>query len=74
MVGAGRAGRDPRWSRSGARRLLRPGGLVAVEHGETQGPAVYWIFAEEKGWRQTRNHPDLTGRDRFVTAAWRMQG
>jgi release factor glutamine methyltransferase len=57
-----------------ARRLLRPGGLVAVEHGETQGPAVYWIFAEEKGWRQTRNHPDLTGRDRFVTAAWRMQG
>jgi release factor glutamine methyltransferase len=57
-----------------ARRLLRPGGLVGVEHGETQGPAVYWIFAEEKGWRQTRNHPDLAGRDRFVTAAWRVQG
>jgi len=29
-----------------ARRLLRPGGLVAVEHGAQQGPAVYWVFAE----------------------------
>jgi release factor glutamine methyltransferase len=57
-----------------ARRLLRPGGLVAVEHGADQGPAVYWVFAEEKGWRQTRNHADLAGRDRFVTAAWRVQG
>ncbi len=52
-----------------ARRLLRPGGLVAVEHGAQQGPAVYWVFAEESGWRETRNHTDLAGRDRFVTAA-----
>jgi release factor glutamine methyltransferase len=52
-----------------ARRLLRPGGLVAVEHGAQQGPAVYWVFAEENGWQQTRNHTDLSGRDRFVTAA-----
>ena len=51
-----------------ARRLLRPGGLVAVEHGAQQGPAVYWVFAEETGWRDTRNHVDLAGRDRFVTA------
>src|SRR6266550_8595409 len=51
-----------------ARRLLRPGGLVAVEHGAPQGAAVYWIFAEEHGWRDTRNHRDLAGRDRFVTA------
>ena len=49
-----------------ARWLLRPGGLVAVEHGAQQGPAVYWVFAEESGWRQTRNHADLAGRDRFV--------
>lgn len=53
-----------------ARRLLRPGGLVAVEHGAPQGAAVYWVFAEEKGWRDTRNHKDLAGRDRFVTARW----
>jgi release factor glutamine methyltransferase len=53
-----------------ARRLLRPGGLVAVEHGAPQGTAVYWVFAEENGWIQTRNHVDLAGLDRFVTAIW----
>ena len=52
-----------------ASRLLRPGGLVAVEHGAQQGAAVYWVFAEESGWRETRNHVDLAGRNRFVTAA-----
>jgi release factor glutamine methyltransferase len=54
-----------------ARRLLRGGGLVAVEHGAPQGAAVYWVFAEEQGWGGTRNHRDLAGRDRFVTAAWK---
>jgi release factor glutamine methyltransferase len=53
-----------------ARRLLRPGGLVAAEHGWQQGAAVYWIFSEEAGWRDTRNHKDLAGRDRFVTAVF----
>src|ERR1700683_196262 len=57
-----------------ARRLLRPGGLVAVEHGAPQGAAVYWVFPEESGWRATRNHKDLAGRDRFVTAAWSGEG
>jgi release factor glutamine methyltransferase len=54
-----------------ARRLLRGGGLVAVEHGAPQGAAVYWVFSEEQGWRGTRNHCDLAGRDRFVTASWK---
>ncbi len=53
-----------------ARWLLRPGGLVAVEHGAQQGTAVYWVFAEEAGWRDTRDNKDLAGRDRFVTATW----
>ncbi len=53
-----------------ARRLLRPGGRVAVEHGAVQGAAVYWIFAEENGWKESRNHSDLAGLDRFVTAIW----
>jgi release factor glutamine methyltransferase len=53
-----------------ARWLLRPGGIVAVEHGAPQGAAVYWVFAEEAGWRDTCNHKDLAGRDRFVTAVW----
>jgi len=57
-----------------ARRLLRPGGLVAVEHGAPQGAAVYWVFPEEQGWRDTRNHKDLAGRDRFVTAVWPGEG
>jgi release factor glutamine methyltransferase len=57
-----------------ARRLLRPDGLVAVEHGAPQGAAVYWIFAEERGWRDTRNHKDLAGRDRFVTARLAVSG
>ena len=52
-----------------AARLLRPRGLVAIEHGAQQGSAVYWLFPEEQGWRETRNHKDLSGRDRFVTAA-----
>ena len=55
-----------------ARRLLRPGGLIAVEHGAQQGASVYWVFPEESGWRDTRNNKDLAGRDRFVTAAWSL--
>ncbi len=50
-----------------AGRLLRPGGLLAIEHGAQQGAAVYWIFAGDSGWRDTRNNTDLAGRDRFVT-------
>jgi release factor glutamine methyltransferase len=59
-----------------ARRLLRPGGLLAVEHGAQQGTAVYWIFSEESGWRDTRNNADLAGRDRVVTSAraWSAPG
>lgn len=53
-----------------ARWLLRPDGLVAVEHSDLQGTPVYWVFSEDAGWRDTRNHKDLTGRDRFVTATW----
>jgi release factor glutamine methyltransferase len=57
-----------------ARWLLRPGGLLAVEHSDLQGAPVYWIFSEEAGWRDTRNHKDLTGRDRFVTATFPGEG
>lgn len=55
-----------------ARRLLRPGGFVAVEHADGQGNAVYWLFREENGWRDVRLRQDLTGRDRFVTARLRQ--
>ncbi|WP_084960831.1 peptide chain release factor N(5)-glutamine methyltransferase [Thermoactinospora rubra] len=51
-----------------ARRLLRPGGWVAVEHADDQGQAVYLLFPESNGWQDTRLRQDLTRRDRFVTA------
>jgi release factor glutamine methyltransferase len=51
-----------------ARRLLRPGGYVAVEHSDLQGNDVFWVFPEENGWRDVSNRRDLTNRDRFVTA------
>ena len=51
-----------------ARRLLRPGGAVAVEHGAPQGEAVRQVFASAGRWRHITQHQDLAGRDRFVTA------
>jgi release factor glutamine methyltransferase len=51
-----------------AHRLLRPGGLVVVEHADTQGGQVPWIFSEEAGWADAADHPDLNKRPRFATA------
>jgi release factor glutamine methyltransferase len=50
-----------------ARRLLRPGGLVVVEHSDRQGRSAPAVF-EQAGWLEVTDHQDLTGRDRFVTA------
>ncbi|GII82953.1 release factor glutamine methyltransferase [Sphaerisporangium siamense] len=69
LYGSGEDGLDEvRAVERTARRLLRPGGLVAVEHADQQGSSVYLEFSEERGWRDTRDHTDLAGRDRFVTA------
>jgi release factor glutamine methyltransferase len=51
-----------------ARRLLKPGGLVVVEHDVTHGVAAPEVFRE---WADVGDHQDLTGRARFVTARWR---
>ncbi|KPI10911.1 MULTISPECIES: peptide chain release factor N(5)-glutamine methyltransferase [Streptomyces] len=51
-----------------AHRLLRPGGIVVIEHADTQGGQVPWIFAEERGWADAADHPDLNNRPRFATA------
>jgi release factor glutamine methyltransferase len=51
-----------------AHRLLRPGGVVVIEHADTQGGQVPWIFTEERGWADAADHPDLNGRPRFATA------
>jgi release factor glutamine methyltransferase len=50
-----------------ARRLLKPGGLVVVEHSDRQGRSAPAIF-EQTGWVEVADHQDLTRRDRFVTA------
>jgi release factor glutamine methyltransferase len=51
-----------------AHRLLRPGGLVVIEHADTQGGQVPWIFNEDRGWADAADHPDLNNRPRFATA------
>ncbi len=51
-----------------ARRLLRPDGLLVVEHGDDQGLDVPLLFPEARGWCDVRNRRDLTRRDRYVTA------
>lgn len=48
-------------------RMVRPGGSIALEHGEEQGAAVRAVL-EAAGWRGAATHPDLTGRDRVTTA------
>lgn len=51
-----------------AARLLRPRGVVAVEHADVQGESVPAIFAGSGRWRDVRDHRDLAGRPRFTTA------
>jgi release factor glutamine methyltransferase len=48
--------------------LLRPGGVVGVEHAEVQGASAPAVFTAAGRWEQVRDHQDLTGRARFLTA------
>lgn len=50
-----------------ARRLLRPGGTLVLEHGELQGAAIRELLTSD-GWRAAATHRDLTTRDRATTA------
>lgn len=59
-----------------AARILRPGGLLAIEHGDTQGGAdgVPGLLADARddagaiAFGEVRDHEDLAGRPRFTTA------
>jgi release factor glutamine methyltransferase len=51
-----------------AARLLRGGGVVVVEHADVQGESAPAVFARTGSWTMVRDHPDLAGRPRFVTA------
>jgi release factor glutamine methyltransferase len=50
-----------------AARLLRPAGLLCVEHADVQGESVQQILIDYKAFAAVRDHRDLAGRPRFVT-------
>ncbi len=54
-----------------AARLLRPAGLLCVEHADLQGESAPQILVQHGGFVGVRDHPDLNGRPRFVTAVRR---
>jgi len=49
-------------------RLLRTGGVVVAEHADQQGTSAPAVFTATRRWVEVRDHRDLAGRDRFVTA------
>jgi len=51
-----------------AAALLRPGGVVGAEHADVQGESAPAVFAATGRWSEVRDHPDLAGRSRYLTA------
>lgn len=51
-----------------AAALLRPGGVVGAEHADVQGESAPGVFVASGRWSDVRDHRDLAGRARFVTA------
>ena len=51
-----------------AARLLRPSGVAGAEHADVQGESAPAVFAGTGRWSDVRDHRDLAGRSRFVTA------
>ncbi|GAB3858242.1 peptide chain release factor N(5)-glutamine methyltransferase [Nocardioides maradonensis] len=56
-----------------AAALLKPGGVVGIEHADVQGESVPAVLAATGLWTEIRDHRDLSGRPRFTTAT-RVQG
>ena len=51
-----------------AAELLRPGGVLALEHDETHAAAVVARLASDGRFTAVEDRPDLTGRARYVVA------
>lgn len=69
LYGGGPDGLEaPREVMVAARRLLRAGGLLVMEHADVQGAAVRRELAALGGFADVRTLPDLAGRDRMVRA------
>jgi len=49
-------------------RLLKPGGVVCAEHADAQGESAPLVFTAAGRWADVRDHRDLAGRPRFVSA------
>ena len=54
-----------------AARLLRPAGLLCVEHADVQGESAQQVLVQHGAFAGVRDHLDLNGRPRFVTAVRR---
>jgi release factor glutamine methyltransferase len=54
-----------------AARLLRPAGLLCVEHADGQGESAQQVLVRHGAFAGVRDHLDLNGRPRFVTAVRR---
>ena len=52
-----------------AHRLLKPGGVVVVEHSDRQGESAPEVFRER--WDDVADHRDMTARPRYLTATRR---
>ena len=50
------------------RGCCAPGGWVGAEHADVQGESAVEVFAGTGRWTEVRDHPDLAGRARYVTA------
>lgn len=48
--------------------LLKVGGVVGAEHADVQGESAPGVFAAAGRWTEVRDHRDLAGRARFLTA------
>ena len=51
-----------------AARLLAPSGVAGAEHADVQGSSAPAVFVATGRWSDVRDHADLAGRSRFVTA------
>ena len=69
LFGGGPDGLEvPRAVIAWAARLLRPGGVLVMEHADVQGEAARRAAAQHGGFDSLRTARDLTGRDRFLVA------
>lgn len=69
LYGGGPDGLDvPRGVLATATRLLRPGGVLVMEHAEVQAAALRALVGATGAYTDVHTRVDLTGRDRMVVA------